>query len=464
MQASQATTWKRSSSPFPDLRVRRIWWLAMKDVRELVASRASLLVALAIAPLVGDAFITAVRAYAEASGVGDAPAALAQGLSPLDGIVVPTFGAYALVATLLFPFVAIRLLSAEKESGGLTLLLQGSVSLPTQIALKFLVLVGAWVIAWIPGVCALLLWRSYGGHLYAAEVATVLFGHLLRGALVGALALTAAAITDGAASAAVVALGITLGTWALDFVAQVHGGLAQRIAGFTPEAMLRVFERGEVSLRIVGVSVVVIAMLLGLAIIWIDPSRRRATRLALSVALVFLGTALGAATALLHSSWDSSEDQRNSFSPADEAALRRLPAPLRVTANLAPEDPRLADLDRGVFRKLERTLADVHIESTVKTGTGLFVRSGQGYGEVWYQVGDKRAMTRSTTEPIVLETIYALGGVSPPLPDTSHVYPGFPLAAAPRGARVIFFVLFPAIVACLWWWRRPRRRATALAS
>ena len=95
-----------------------------KEFRELLASRAYWLLLLLIGPLVGQAFITAVESYAEASGRGGQPAALAQGLSPLDGILVPTFGAYDLAVTLLFPFVAIRLISAEKESGALKLMLQ----------------------------------------------------------------------------------------------------------------------------------------------------------------------------------------------------------------------------------------------------------------------------------------------------------------------------------------------------
>ncbi len=60
----------------------------------MMASRAFWLLLLMIGPLVGHAFITAVDSYAEASGIGGGPAALAQGLSPLDGILVPTFGAY----------------------------------------------------------------------------------------------------------------------------------------------------------------------------------------------------------------------------------------------------------------------------------------------------------------------------------------------------------------------------------
>src|ERR1700732_1100628 len=82
--------------------------LLAKGIREFTASRAFLLLLLVIAPLGGHGFITAVDTYGEASGRGGGPAALAQGLSPLDGILVPTFGAYDLAVTLLFPFVTAR--------------------------------------------------------------------------------------------------------------------------------------------------------------------------------------------------------------------------------------------------------------------------------------------------------------------------------------------------------------------
>src|SRR5512142_2856651 len=94
---------------------RIIRTLFLNNWRELVASRAFWILLLLTGALVGQGFITAVNAYAEASGAGGGPAALAQGLSPLDGVIVPTFGAYDLAVTLLFPFVAIRLVSAEKS-------------------------------------------------------------------------------------------------------------------------------------------------------------------------------------------------------------------------------------------------------------------------------------------------------------------------------------------------------------
>src|ERR1700682_4140569 len=113
-----------------------------REWSELIASRSFWLMVLMIGPLVGHGFITAVGLYAEASGIGGGPAALPQGLTPLDGILVPTFGAYDLAATFLFPFVAIRAIAAEKQSGALNLLLQLPGSLASKVATKAVVLLG----------------------------------------------------------------------------------------------------------------------------------------------------------------------------------------------------------------------------------------------------------------------------------------------------------------------------------
>ena len=120
--------------------------LVAKEWRELLASRSYWLLLLMIGPLVGQAFITAVRLYAEASGSGGGPAALPQALTPLDGMLVSTFGAYDLAATFFLPFVAIRLISAEKQSGALKLLLQLPGSLAAKLTAKGLVLLGGWVL------------------------------------------------------------------------------------------------------------------------------------------------------------------------------------------------------------------------------------------------------------------------------------------------------------------------------
>ena len=224
--------------------------LLTKEFRELFASRAFWIMLVIVGALVGHAFITAVNLYAEMSGAGGGPAALAQGLTPLDGVLVPTWGAYDLAATLLFPFVAIRLIAVEKETGALKLLLQLPGTLGVKVATKAFVLICAWLIAWIPGLVAILLWRSYGGHLYAAETGNLLLGHLVRGALSAGLAVAAGALAESASSAAIITLGITVGSWALDFVAAGRGGLLQQLANYTPTAALRSFEQGLLPLNV----------------------------------------------------------------------------------------------------------------------------------------------------------------------------------------------------------------------
>ena len=103
--------------------------------------------------------------------------------------------------TLLFPFVAIRALGREKETGTLRLLLQLPYRVPTLITAKMVAVAAAWLVALIPAASALVFWRALGGHLDAVETLNLLLGHLLYGLLIGAVALFAAAIAESAATA-----------------------------------------------------------------------------------------------------------------------------------------------------------------------------------------------------------------------------------------------------------------------
>lgn len=424
--------------------------LAGKEFRELLASRAYWLLLLMIGPLVGHGFITAVDLYAEASGIGGGAAALPQGLTPLDGVLVPTFGAYDLAVTLLFPFVAIRLIAAEKESGALKLMLQLPASLGRVVTTKAVVLIAGWLLAWIPGIAAIVLWKSYGGHLYAPETLNLLLGHLLRVTLSASVAVAAAAFAESAASAAIATLGFTVGTWALDFIAAGRGGWLQELAAYTPAAMLRVFEQGLLRLSTVIVITAVSLAGFALATVWLHTGRGWSFRLVAS-ATVLAGLAV---TVIAGSgarwSWDLSENRRNSFSEADEAALRQIQHPLRVTVYLSAEDPRLIDLERSILSRLRRILARVEVTYAASSRTGLFEDAGEHYGEIWYEIAGRQAMSRSTTEAIVLEQLYELAGVSPP-ERAQDDFPGYPLAARPGGASWIFYAIWPMAVIMTWW-------------
>jgi ABC-2 type transport system permease protein len=445
--------------------LRSLKWLTSlfaKEWRELLASRAYWLLLVFIGPLVGNSFITAVNLYAEASGIGGGSAALAQGLTPLDGLLVPTFGAYDLAVTLLFPFVAIRLIAAEKESGAWKLALQLPAGLGTTIMAKVLALATGWLVAWVPGVIAVLLWKSYGGHLYWPEMVNLLLGHWLRMLLSGGVAMAAAALAESAASAAIITLSFTLGTWALDFIAAGRGSWLAEIAAYTPTAALRWFEQGLLRLSTVAVMAAIAIAGFVVAAVWLRIGQKICARFLQTLALV-LGVAvflwLGS---MVRASWDLSENRRNSFPRADDVALRQIREPMRITINLAPEDPRLMDYERSILNKLRRILPRVEAIYAAQSQTGLFEGGNGGanaasaanserYGEIWYEFNGRKVMSRSTTVPIVLEQLYQLAGVQPPATVEEVGFPGYPLAAHPKRARLIFYALWP-LAACLTWW------------
>ena len=103
---------------------RPFQWLIEKEWRELLVSRAWWVLLLAMGPLVGVSFIGAVRTYAEVSGLNGTAAGVGEALSPLIGVWAPTFSACELAAVFLLPFVAIRLVAGDRQSGALKLELQ----------------------------------------------------------------------------------------------------------------------------------------------------------------------------------------------------------------------------------------------------------------------------------------------------------------------------------------------------
>ena len=112
--------------------------------------------------------------------------------------------------------------------------------------------------------------------------------------------------------------------------------------------MVRTFQHGE--LRLSTVVIVAVFIIGGLTVAGISldiGDRLRSRVLEVSLVVVCAALAMTAATRL-HASWDLSEDRRNSFSRADEAALRAIHVPLHLKIFLAAEDPRLTDLrERG---------------------------------------------------------------------------------------------------------------------
>jgi ABC-2 type transport system permease protein len=430
--------------------------LLRKELWDVVSGRALWTMLLILCPLIGYSLGQAIALYNEASGAALQSPALASGLSPLDGVLVPTCGAFYVAVTLLFPFVALRALGVEKESGALRLLIQLPYRAPTLIVAKLAAVVAAWVVSSIPVLSALVFWSALGGHLYGPETLNLLFGHLLYGVLVAAIALFAAAISDNAATAAIITLAFTIASWVLDFTAAGHAGILEWLSRLSLTQMLRTFEQGLLQARVVLAVAVGVCAFTALGAIWLPPGvPLRRKLISSAMCILAAAAALGLATQV-KASIDVSEDRRNSFSPADQRALARLGAPLVITARFAPEDPRYSDLQRNLIAKLERTMPDVTVRLVAGRQTLIGAEADESYGEVEYAYGARRATSRSTSPREILPLLYGLADTPVPPPDPASDYPGYPLVANGQAAFAWFYGVGPVLIVAAWWWgRRP---------
>jgi ABC-type transport system involved in multi-copper enzyme maturation permease subunit len=414
-----------------------------------MSSRAWWVLMFLMGPLVGVSFISAVRTYAEESGLGGTAGGVGEAFSPLVGIWAPTFSACEIAAAFLLPFVAIRLVSGDRQSGALKLEIQHPMSAFVRIAAKALVLLAGWFLALGAPAIAVALWLSYGGSLYWPELAAVLAGHVLNAGLTIALAAAAASLVEHPSTAAILTLAVTVGTWIISFIAAVHGGFWERAVDYTPTAMVAQFQHGLVRLDAVLIAGTLIVAGLMLGGIWMRlgvPVRRRVAESMALGALTVAGILL---CGLAHQSWDTSENRMNSFSREDERALRQIRKPLAIEAHLAPEDPRRVDLEHRVFSKLRRTLPKVQIRYFSTTSIGLFEQTNPYYGEIWYKLDGRSLMSRATTEEPVLATIYELAGLKPPEESAEEIFRGHPLAVPPHGASMVFYLVWPGFIAVL---------------
>jgi hypothetical protein len=293
---------------------------------------------------------------------------------------------------------------------------------------------------------AIVLWKTYGGSIYLPELGTVALGHLLNAGLTIALAAATASMTEHPSTAAILTLSVTVGTWILNFVAAVEGGIWERIARYTPTAMVAELQHGLIRLDVVMAALTLIATGLAVAAVWMRlgvPVRRRAVE---SVATVAAAALVVFVCTFAPVSWDTSESRMSSFTRADEAALAGIRLPLTIEAHLAPEDPRRSDLEQRALAKLRRAMPAVRVRYVSATSIGLFEQTNEHYGEIWYDLGGRKAMSRVTTADGVLETIYSLSGISPPGEDEDSMFRGHPLAMAPTGAPVAFYLMWPGLV------------------
>ena len=450
---------RRCSLPCPEaIRISGapLWPLVGKELRDLSSGRAFWAALLIVILLTGYSFIQASTLYSEASRSALKFPELARSLSPLDGILVPTFGALYLAATFLFPFIVIRTVGAEKQSGAYKLLIQLPYSMSALLAAKLVAAIVAWAVMLLPSLSALGLWTLAGGHLNSIEIGNLLLGHFMYALVIVGISLVAAALTENPASAAIAAVGATLGFWVLDFAAGGDNKLMKSLAGLSLTALLRTSERGVFSLSALTGSLLAVLGLAGVAGIWLQsgysPSRRlRRSAIVVTVAVIAL-----ALTTQVHFFRDAAEDRRNSFSPAVEAALRTLKGRLTIEVHLAPEDPRLYDLERSLLGKFRRTVRDVKI---IFADSGMSRQSpggGDQYGQVYYRYGDRQVASRSTSEEEVLPLVFEIMGLKVLPSKANDGYPGYPFIHDLFWDKISFYILLPLAMLFFWGWTHGR--------
>ena len=385
--------------PYPEIipnSVAPFWPLLMKEVRELLAGRAFWATLMIVILLTGYSYIQSVNLYTEASRSALKFPELSRGISPLDGILVPTLGSLYLAVTFLFPFIVIRTVGAEKQSGALKMLVQMPYSIPSLVAAKLAAATCAWLAMLLPSLLAMAFWQGAGGHLAGAEVTNLVLGHFLYASVIVAISLLAAALAESPASAAIAAVSVTFGFWVLDFAAAGNNGLLKSLAGLSLTTVLRGFERGIFSLSAVAGSLVAAIGLALVAGIWLHPGRSTGSRFVRStVALVMTVVAI-LAISQANLFRDATEDRRNSFSRTDESVLRTAQGRLTIEVFLAAEDPRLYDLERSILGKLKRAMPDVTIIYADVGMDKVLAGADDQYGQVVYRHEDRQAMSRST--------------------------------------------------------------------
>ena len=431
-----------------------------KEFRELGTGNSLWVLLLLLSPLVGYSFIQAVALYTEASRPALSIPELARQLSPFDGVLVPTLGGFYLAITLLFPFIAIRLVASEKASGGLKLLVQLPYRLTDLVTAKFAALTAAWLVALIPVLSALVGWAFLGGHLDMRETATLLLGHLLYALLIGAISFLAAALTEGGATAAILVLAVTLGSWVVDFAALDRGSVSSALASLSLTSLLRPFEQGLLSIPNVLAMLIATAGFLALTAISLSPGTSLGRKLSGSALIIGAAGMLIGISAQANTVLDVTRDRRNSFPLADEQLLGRLGERLFVTVHMAPSDPRVADLDRKVLARLKRAMPRVTVQiADFGQASPVGTAGDADYGEIVMTYHGRSATTRSTGAGEILPMLCELAGVSSPAPSTTGLdEPGYPLVADASNSAVWFYGVEPFAFAAAWWLAAGNRR------
>jgi hypothetical protein len=276
------------------------------------------------------------------------------------------------------------------------------------------------------------------------------------------VAVAAAAAARTVAQATVLAIALSLGSWAIDASSEFAalawmGSLEWASIG----RRLAPFEQGIVHLGSLG---------------WFLAAGGSAATVALVVARIehtprrwwFAGAIAAVAVALLvmfggvRRGYDGSEQHRHSLPGTIVAALRDLPGEIAIDVWLDRDDGRRTELERGPLAKLSLARPDVELRTPLDASADALATRGADYGRIVVHIGDRSTETRSSSGDEIVRCMFDAAGRAMP-PWEEPAYPGHPFVAdgASRTTLVLLaylviplgFILLGLLTA------RPRRRS-----
>jgi hypothetical protein len=434
-----------------------------RELAIVFGARVTWVVAAVASLFVGHGFVLALDLYSAASGAALVDVLMRRELDPLAGVVRPTLGGCQLATALLAPVIAARVLAVEKERNTFGALALAAGSPGRVVARKLVAAAAAVSLVFAGPVVLVALFAAIGGHVDLPEVTVALAGHVMHLALIGALAVAAAAWTRTVAQATTLAIVISLASWA------VEAG-----EGFAALAWLGPLEAASVSRQLVAFESGVLHV--G-AIVWFSASiagacgaawigarfdlgaRKRALAAVALSAVTIAGVSL---STRVHRAHDWTELSRVSLPPAAVDALRDLREPIEIVVWLDRDDSRRRQLERDVLAKLRLARPDVRVIMPLDSVGHTPGVHDADYGRVVVRVGAHTRETRSTSRRELVALVFEAAGR--PLPSWSQeTYPGYPLVV--RGWRRSFavgvaYVGLPGFLLAFGW-RVGRRRRRA---
>ncbi len=414
-----------------------------QELRGLSGSSALWCLLAALSLLLGYSFMQAVNLFSQASQTALTYPALAGGMNPLEGIFVPTFGAYYLIETLLLPFVIIRLIGQDKQNGTLKLLLQLPLSPATLNLIKLVAMAGVWLLILLPGISTIIVWHGLGGTVYFPEILCLLLGHTLYTLLIICIAMFATAISNSLPTAAMICLATTLGSWVLDFAAG-NGGWLGILGNWSFTTRLRQFESGLLSSNSIVYFFGLALFLFISTSIWIHPGRSLHNKLkslawAAALLLLVFGAIMQRPAYI-----DVTENHKHSFNPAATRALKKMQKPLKITIHLTREDGRLYDFEHEILAKLRRIVPHLQVVFSKTQSAGLFgAAEDDNYGLIEYDYAGKHEQSYSNSTQEILPLLYALAGQKVK-PDKVLEYTGHPLVTDAGNFQWWFYLILPS--------------------